>query len=158
MYDGTDVDGLKMFPVPSLRPVRTHLENSKHYQIEGDDEEWSRLLPGDGTVYLNSSWTDGMQVHTVSIYHQLRCLDIIRKKIAEVERRKHQEPDSNAITPATQHCINYLREMVLCRGDLDLDTVAGLPKSEVQFSQYQCWDWEAVYSAVQKNQDAYRYM
>ena len=48
--------------------------------------------------------------------------------------------------------------MVLCRGDLDLDTVAGLPKSEVQFSQYQCWDWEAVYSAVQKNQDAYRYM
>ncbi len=145
-----------MFPVPPLRPIRTHLENSKHYQIEGDDEEWNRLLPGDGTVYLNSSWTDGMQVYTVSMYHQLRCLDIIRKKIAEVERRIHHEPDFNAITPATQHCINYLREMVLCRGDLDLDTVAGLPKSEVQFSQYQCWDWEAVYSAVQKNQDAYR--
>lgn len=155
-YNSVDSDGPRTFPIEPLRPVRSHLEDSAHYQISGDDEEWNRLIPGDGAVYLKSSQSERTMEYTVSIYHQLRCLDIIRRNIVEVERRKHHEPEFNAITPATQHCINYLREMVLCRGDLDLETIAGLPKSDVILYQYQCWDWEAVYSAVKNNQDTHR--
>ncbi|KJA15115.1 hypothetical protein HYPSUDRAFT_149569, partial [Hypholoma sublateritium FD-334 SS-4] len=144
----------RTFPVMPLHPVRTHLENSVHYQISGDDEEWSRLIPGDGTVYLPS--LSSAQEYSVSIYHQLRCLDIIRKNIVEVEHRQLQEADFNAVTPSTQHCINYLREMVLCRSDIDLETIVGQPKADVILYQYQCWDWEAVYTAVKGNQDKHR--
>lgn len=148
----TDLDHPMTLPVAPLNPVRTHFENSTHYQISGDEEEWSRLIPGDGTVHLTSPISD-TQEYTVSIYHQLRCLNIVRMNMVEVERRQLQEPDFNVITPSTQHCINYLREMVLCRSDLDLETIAGQPKADIILHQYQCWDWEAVYTAVKGNQD-----
>ncbi|KJA17772.1 hypothetical protein HYPSUDRAFT_45941 [Hypholoma sublateritium FD-334 SS-4] len=151
-----DTDSPRTFPVAPLHPVRMHLENSAHYQILGDDEEWGRLTPGIGTVHLRSQENKDPQEYTVSIYHQLQCLDLIRKSIVEVERRKPREPEFNAVTSSTQHCVNYLREMVLCRGDLDLQTVAGQPKPDVILYQYQCWDWDAVYSAVERNQKEHR--
>ncbi|KJA15121.1 hypothetical protein HYPSUDRAFT_149575 [Hypholoma sublateritium FD-334 SS-4] len=149
-----DLDRTTTLTIAPLRSVRSHFENSTHYQISRDDEEWSRLIPGDGTVHLTSPISD-TQEYTVSIYHQLKCLNIIRKNIVEVEHRQLQEPVFNAITPLTQHCINYLREMVLCRSDLDLETVAGRPKADIILYQYQCWDWEAVYTTVKRNQDTH---
>ncbi len=107
--------------IEPLRPVRTHFENSAHYQISGDEEEWDRLIPGDGTVRIGPPSRD-TQEYTLSIYHQLRCLNLIRKNIIEVEHRQLHEPDFNAIMSSTQHCINYLRKMVLCRSDLDLES------------------------------------
>ncbi|KAF8520738.1 hypothetical protein BU17DRAFT_75563 [Hysterangium stoloniferum] len=141
------------FSVPQLRPVRTFIENTAHYQISGDDAEWAALIPGDGVVYIGEG--KDAQPYTISIYHQLRCLDIIRKGIVSLEANTTSGVPKNSLTPLTHHCVNYLREMVLCRSDIDTDSILGRPKPAVTPDLYQCWDWEAVYTAVKDNQRAH---
>ena len=62
------------------------LQNTVRYQLNSTEaaDEFSALLPPQGhVVYLQNdedsdSLTDG-QPHTVALFHQLRCLDIIRR-------------------------------------------------------------------------------
>jgi len=138
------------FSIPPLRPVRTFIENTAHYQVSEDDAEWAALIPGDGVVYIGEG--KNAQPYTISIYHQLRCLDIIRKGIVSLEANTSSGVPTNSLTPLAHHCINYLREMVLCRSDIDTDNILGRPKPVVTPDLYQCWDWEAVYTAVKDNQ------
>jgi len=134
------------FSVPALQPVRTFIENSAHFRVDGDDEEWESLVPGNGLVYLGNE----NQPYTMSMMHQLRCIDIVRKEIVDLEAN----PQRVMARPSdiSHHCVNYLRQMVLCRGDLELDPVAGKPHPAVFPDAYQCRDWETVYRAVEENQ------
>jgi len=134
------------FPVPALQLVRTFIENSAHFQVDGDDEEWESLVPGNGLVYLGNE----KQPYTMSMIHQLRCIDIVRKEIVDLEAN----PQRAMARPSeiSHHCVNYLRQMVLCRGDLELDSVAGKPHPVVFPDAYQCRDWEMVYRAIEENQ------
>ncbi|KAL0961076.1 hypothetical protein HGRIS_006059 [Hohenbuehelia grisea] len=83
------------------------------------------------------------------MFHQLRCLDILRKAIVTV--------DAQAQFPArdmelSQHCVNYLRQMVLCRTDMEREVVIGKDAPESFPSLYECRDWTVVYKAVENNQ------
>lgn len=139
----------------SLRHVKMFIEDTVHYQVDDAasvvvDEEWAQLYPGDGLVYLGNNNIDPKQPYTVSMFHQLRCLDIIRRDARALEARNLTEPTVPSLL--AQHCVNYLRQMVLCRSDLDLDTTTGRPKPVVQPDIYRCYDWEAVFEAVERNQ------
>lgn len=135
----------RTFPVGKLATVRMNIEDTVHFSLE-NDADWDALTPGDGLVYLG----EDAQPFTPSMFHQLRCLNIIRKAVVELEASGTNE----TVIPSdlSYHCVNYLRQMVLCRGDLELDPVLGKPFPNVFPDSYQCKDWTQVYREVEKNQ------
>ncbi|KAA1476442.1 hypothetical protein DENSPDRAFT_511850 [Dentipellis sp. KUC8613] len=137
--------------VPNYRPVRMTVEETVYFQMRDTtgsaDAEWASLYPGGGVVYLG----DHYQPYTVSMLHQLRCLDIVRKGI--VERINDKQTTLVPPTGLQRHCINYLRQMVLCRADTHLEDIVGKPETII-LSHHRCMDWESIYLAAQENREA----
>jgi hypothetical protein len=123
------------------RHVALQLDNNVRYGLHSSPE-WSSLVPGDGHIYLGADHEPVM----VSMFHQLRCIDVVRRQLAIPRRNRHAE--------LAQHCMNYLRQMILCRGDSFLDPyqypsrISGVDPNPIR----QCWDWEVVYRATMTNQ------
>ncbi|KAF9055674.1 hypothetical protein BJ165DRAFT_436304 [Panaeolus papilionaceus] len=110
--------------------------------------EWDAAVPGDsGVVYLGPD----KQPFTVSLMHQLKCLDILRQETLR-EREPGEKPSELG-----RHCLNYVRQMVLCRGGLEIESFdhANHVHPVDWHGIYECKDWEAVYNAVKENQNEY---
>ncbi|TFK24211.1 hypothetical protein FA15DRAFT_592757 [Coprinopsis marcescibilis] len=122
-------------------------QNTVNYQLNGSvaNAQWEALFPSTGgLVYLGPEKRPFM----LSTFHQLRCLDIIRRNYALDAEKGHKNPTSQ-----TRHCMNYLRQMILCRGDSRLERVVdpeGAHAVQVRDSQT-CRDWRSLYSQVEKN-------
>ncbi|KAH9021763.1 hypothetical protein EDB84DRAFT_520829 [Lactarius hengduanensis] len=109
----------------SPRPMS--IEDTKQYQLSNPDPEWAALVPGNGTLYLGLP----MLVPQVSLFHQLRCSDVIRREIVDALPQE-----------MTRDCLNYLRHMVICDTDL---TVQGRGfEAEVRAETKQCIKWGRV--------------
>ena len=108
--------------------------------------EWAPLFPEGGIIHLGSL---GMS-YTVSMMRQLRCLHVVREQLTRPVRERDVEP--------TRHCLNYLRQMVMCRGDLHFDPYQyAHPINAVHpHAVRRCKDWRAVYESVWENQREYR--
>lgn len=135
---GNDFTGVLEVERP---PVVLEFDNGAWYGLDAVDE-WASLVPGDGLVYLGSQHEPFM----VSMFHELRCLDIIRGQLI-VPRMARK-------LGIAHHCMNYLRQMVLCRGDTFIDPYQ-YPSSINPIqpnSPRRCVDWEAVYHATELNQ------
>lgn len=120
-----------------------NIEATKHYQLSGydADAEWAALAPSNGTLYLGLR----RRPFSISLFHQLRCLDIIRRDITGA---LPQEEGSKL----SRHCLNYMRQMVLCRADLAVDPVLGRElEAEVRAETNQCVDWRRVYQKLEEN-------
>lgn len=89
------------------------VEETTRYQLDTPDgiAEWASLIPPGG--HLMRAW-DGTEVQTftVAMFHQLRCLDIIRNDYVRQRR-----------SPLLKHCVNYLRQSILCLADNHLEHV-----------------------------------
>ncbi|KAF8513316.1 hypothetical protein BU17DRAFT_53316 [Hysterangium stoloniferum] len=129
-----------------LEQVLGAFDNSIRYHLvssEGD-EEWSSLVPGDGIIYLGTTREPFM----VSMIHQLSCLNIVRKHIVSQDRERTQG--------LARHCLNYIRQMVVCRNDANLEPFQYFSNiNPVDLSGiWECKEWEAVYDEIEKNQQA----
>lgn len=128
-------------------PILMEMQNTVNYQLNGSDADaqWSRLIPsGGGIVRLGLDRTPFM----VSTFHQLRCLDIIR--MAYVHDSEAGRPNPTALT---LHCLNYIRQMILCRGSSRLERVVQ-PDTlhSVQLRDPQtCRDWRRLYAEAEAN-------
>lgn len=72
------------------------------------------------------------------MFHQIRCLNVIRLGVV------NWPPKSPELT---RHCLNYLRQIILCRSDLFLESLPG------KADRYRtCKDWSVIYAQVEKNQ------
>ncbi|KAI0056926.1 hypothetical protein BV25DRAFT_1478117 [Artomyces pyxidatus] len=122
--------------------------NTVHYKMHGadTDAEWAAMTPGNGFVYLGEQ----RRQFSLSVFHQLRCLDTLRVELAR-SRANETMP-----TELSRHCLNYLRQMVLCRADVALVPVLGKPKRELYPDIVQCSGWRQVYAAVKRNQEDHR--
>ncbi|KAI0259771.1 hypothetical protein BC834DRAFT_601001 [Gloeopeniophorella convolvens] len=143
-YIGSDYP--RTWDVGDLPPIRMAIEPTTHFQISGRDAdaEWAALAPNDGILHLGPD----RQPFSISLFHQLRCLDVIRRDIAG-----ELPPEDLRLS---RHCLNYMRQMVLCRADLSLDTVLGREgEAEVRADTHQCVDWRRVYQEFEKNQQEY---
>ena len=127
-----------------MRPVvRQAAQHSTRYQIE-DAAEWSTVVPrGDGLVYLG----EYRQPYTLGMVHQLRCLDVLRAELL-----RGDEPSA-----LTRHCLNYVKQMVLCRGDTHLEPYQHPNHIDpiVTDKVYECRDWSVVFNKVKENQAEY---
>jgi len=148
----------KQWVVPGLdKPVSIWIDNTIRYQLSdpSSSSEFSKLVPSSGpTIKLppfspstdspsSSEGDPDSQIHTVSLFHQLTCLGIIRSDYA-----------SNRSTSLSQHCLNYLRQSVLCLADTRLEPVrrAKPPNVVILAGDYECKDWTALYEAAEMSQ------
>ena len=119
-------------------------DDTLHFDLTSPEgaAEWSAIVPGSGLVYLGPQRAP----FTISMLHQLKCLNVIRSILP------HRN-DSDVQGTLVQHCLNYLRQMIMCRADTHLESVQDPMTSKVdEFSVYRCRDWCAVYDAVAANQ------
>ncbi|KAI0056948.1 hypothetical protein BV25DRAFT_1842002 [Artomyces pyxidatus] len=149
-YLGTDYP--RTWDIGALAPVLAVSEpDTFHYPIHGPDADaqWAAAMPGQGFVYLGEQHRQ----FSFSMFHQLRCVDILRNELARVTEN---DGDATPPTELSGHCLNYLRQMVLCRSDLALISVLGKPEPELYPDTLQCADWRQVYAAVERNQEEHR--
>ena len=143
-YVGDDYP--ELWPIERKSVLMT-FDNPKHFRLDAEDgaAEWSAIAPGNGVVYLGPHH----QPYTISMIHQLKCLDIIRQAMV----RDDDVLDDNQLGLA-RHCLNYVRQMVMCHGDIELESFQfASHKNPIDWhGVYECKDWEAVYSEVQRNQ------
>jgi hypothetical protein len=87
-----------------------YIHDTVRYQLETDEaaSEYARLLPPGGHTVEDQAG----RVYTVAMFHQLRCLDILRETYV-----------SRNVTSLTRHCLNYLRQSVLCLSDTRLESI-----------------------------------
>ncbi|KZT28834.1 hypothetical protein NEOLEDRAFT_1086546 [Neolentinus lepideus HHB14362 ss-1] len=130
---------LYSLPLQSTGWVKMHIEDTVHYQLNGPSaaEEYASMLPPGGhLVFVGAA----QHPHTVALFHQLHCLNIVREAYIHVD-----EPNSLA-----RHCMNYLRQTILCLADTRLELVRRPSGNRVTSfsSDYICRNWTAVYEAA----------
>lgn len=141
-YRGTDFP--MAWDVDSVELVHMYLQDGAHYDLDTPIgiAEWRSLIPRDsGVVRLGPR----DRMFGLSMFHQLGCLDEVRAALVSTE-------DLRA-WPYLQHCMDYLRQAVFCRGDLTLQNYRNIDKFQLDWEKTMtCRDWDAVYRAVEVNQ------
>ena len=139
------------WPLPPLADARLFHEDSVHYALDTPTGKaaWKATLPrGGAVVHLGPD----ARPFTVSMFHQLRCLDILRELL--VDLYWDESPGAQVARPElAAHCMNYLRQTVMCRADMRLEHVRSENDSKVTVSEvtHVCKDWTAVYDAAESN-------
>ena len=139
--------------LPPLDAVHMPLENTVHYTPDtpAGIAEWSTTLPsGGGLLHLGPA----KRPFSISMFHQLRCLGILRGTLVRELQRKHlPAPVDSDLDPLVRHCMGYIRQMVLCRSELRLESVRSPFTNRATISDvtHTCRDWSAVYDAAEEN-------
>ena len=129
--------------IPHLSHVQLLIDSeaNRHYNLSGDDaeREWDALIPNNGIIYLG----EAKLPYSLSMFHQLRCLSILRTSLAK-----------NSIPSVLdRHCLNYLRQMMLCQSDLTLEMEVSIPDKDItSLDRRICKDWSEVYRKTKENQ------
>ncbi|THH03236.1 hypothetical protein EW145_g6421 [Phellinidium pouzarii] len=112
-YVGNDFPELLPLDRPLTLVDRTFTNSTADYPIHGPDAEpaWNRVYPdGFGFVRLGTE----RRILCVSMFHQLHCVEKMRRALDNPD-------DPLATLPHLQHCMNYIRQMILCGSDLTLE-------------------------------------
>ncbi|KAJ7582187.1 hypothetical protein C8J56DRAFT_792809, partial [Mycena floridula] len=105
--------------------------------------EWHRLLPAAGhTVRLREKEGLNISDYTVTLFHQLKCLEIYRKEYLS----SRLSP-----SPMVHHCLNYLRQQILCHMNLRLESVKSYAGNSGRQYEFVCRDWSQIYVAAEDN-------
>lgn len=141
--------------MPPLRTALLSHEDSFHYALDTElgIAAWNATLPRGGAVLRLGP---GHRSFTLSMFHQLRCLNIIRDTLADLYHDRSAGMGPKRARMA-EHCMNYLRQTVSCRADLRLETVRAPSGGQVTASDitHTCKDWTAVYRAAEDNYERY---
>jgi hypothetical protein len=134
------------------------MEDTVHYALDtplGRAEWRARLPAGDGLLRLGPSG----RVFTLGLFHELRCLDTIRFALDDIfSHPERATPDEDSQPPLVKHCMDYLRQMVLCHADLTLlniKSVLGQAHSQTSDITHTCKDFSAVFAAAEENYNMY---
>lgn len=133
--------------------VALTVEESVHFSLSRDDGEsiWRASTPtGGGYVHLGAE----MRLYSVAMFHQLHCIERLREALVGEGDGHH-----------TQHCLNYLRQFILCQPDLTLEEGNFMERNfemeedghgDVRMPvgrTHMCSDWSVVYDAMEGNWD-----
>lgn len=137
------------------------LEDSRHYPLNSSeaDAEWLSIYPGNmlGFIHLGPQ----KRFFSFSLYHQIHCLNALRLAIlgghhdgeAEEQGHEHGHVGKRAVEHSA-HCLNYLRQTVMCAADLTLEPEIILGSQDVGEglgAVHVCRDWSKVHEYTQRN-------
>ncbi|KAK0205252.1 hypothetical protein DFS33DRAFT_747993 [Desarmillaria ectypa] len=146
----TELNALS-FSVEFDEPVAMRIVDSAYYDIDTEEgaQEWAQLLPAHGhTIHIVDEY--GVpHVHTVSLFHSLKCLDIFRQQFITT-------PVQTPSPPLIRHCLQYLRLTLLCQPHIWLEPVRNLEGHAVRDYDAVCRDWTLIYSEAERNQRSYK--
>ncbi|KAF8889851.1 hypothetical protein BD779DRAFT_1438908, partial [Infundibulicybe gibba] len=119
-----------------------------------DDKAWrSSLAPVRGFVRLGPK---GRPLGT-SLYHQLHCVNALRFAytiardglVTDRKKLRHDLSHSN-------HCFQFLRQGILCSGDLTLIPLDDEIRPNKTYRAHRCRDWVKIREFVVQNVDVWR--
>ncbi|KAK0233924.1 hypothetical protein IW262DRAFT_122348 [Armillaria fumosa] len=148
-------DSVAAWDIGPLPLVLMDVEDTINYQLNSTDynnAQWSSLAPGGGIVYLDPDHTS----YLPSFFHQLRCLDTLR--LVYISQEVGEGKQDIIETAIARHCLNYLRQMLLCRSDLNLESVISVEHGHRAVGRRRtqtCQDWRVVYEELERNQGYY---
>ncbi|KAL2814808.1 hypothetical protein BJX63DRAFT_391661 [Aspergillus granulosus] len=161
-------------------PTRTVVWNHDHeYDKDPHDPEgpWEAIIPvGQGFIRVsdprNYNLASGVPIdnktspteegYLVSMYHQLHCIAVLKRTVSVMENPNNtllyfpttgQKIFGGMDLEHSNHCVEYLRQAVMCSGDLTLEP-AEIIDGQVSHSvsgwgvEHQCRDWDYIYNAV----------
>jgi hypothetical protein len=148
------VDGDRPNSIPTLlRPAALTVEwnDEEVYGLYSDDD-WLSLFPfgESGFVTLGPN----RKRFAVGMYHQLHCLDVFRVSYANAKARAMVWPgNGTGYDHHIEHCLVYMREMVLCHADSTLiPTMEGNSDSASSIGvTHRCQDWTQLRNWVEDN-------
>ncbi|KAF9000120.1 hypothetical protein BDQ17DRAFT_1327939 [Cyathus striatus] len=148
-YVGHDVPEYLPHPHP-LESILLQVEESNRYRAQGlqSDPEWFSLTTSSiGYVRLG----DPKRMFMVTMFHEFHCLRMLNLAF---------EPTAKPGTPEyipsdhLRHCLDYLRQMVLCSADMTLEEGDFTERefdSDRLGAVHVCKDWSAVYGVMEEN-------
>lgn len=105
-----------------------------------DDDDWGSLFPRVWKGFM--SLGPDNRPFTMSIYHQLHCLDAIRVNFVV---------NGTHAAAHVEHCLNYLRQAILCHADNTIEPAIWMetetsvePASDGLGVVHTCRDWRAL--------------
>ncbi|OCH93635.1 hypothetical protein OBBRIDRAFT_789996 [Obba rivulosa] len=143
-YHGHDFPETFPWPSDELPFASLTVEESAHYPLLGpeSDDEWLSLTTASyGYVRLGPE----DRLFALTMFHELHCLRVLNRAFGKA---------AVATPEHIQHCLNYLRQGVLCSPDLTLEPGNFEDKDfevERTGATHTCRDWEAVYSVLDDN-------
>ncbi|TFK55501.1 hypothetical protein OE88DRAFT_627480 [Heliocybe sulcata] len=158
MHGSFEYELANTWVIAPLDPVFMAHEDSVHYDVDtpAGIAEWNATLPSGGAVvHLGQSF----RPFTLSLFHQLRCLNIVRDWLTSGRPGGALEEERpKADLPLARHCMNYLRQMVLCRADLTLEPVRSPTGAARTVSEvlHKCHDWAPIYEEAERNYAEYQ--
>ncbi|KUJ21341.1 uncharacterized protein LY89DRAFT_778900 [Mollisia scopiformis] len=121
-----------VFPV--IRKFKPELVYQSETSPEVEDAWKVTLGPGNGLVALDadisaklaktnhesteSVWEPGKHVYGISMFHQLHCLNTIRKSFYREKFYPHVE--EKKFLHHKNHCFDFLRQAIMCHGDVSM--------------------------------------
>ncbi|KZV96421.1 hypothetical protein EXIGLDRAFT_643201 [Exidia glandulosa HHB12029] len=141
------------FP-PTILPLSQHpynsrmiIDNTVHY-APGDEgrRDWASLFPSSlGFVRLGPD----NRTFGISMFHQLHCLQSMQNLV-------FNEPTTEMGKWHASHCMNYLRQMLLCAADIRLepfrpDPALGIDKVDGLDLTHTCRDWTRLRDIAEDN-------
>ncbi|KAF8888844.1 hypothetical protein BD779DRAFT_1672162 [Infundibulicybe gibba] len=146
----------------NLDSVAMTIENSRHYALNApnSDAEYQSLYPGElGFLRLGPHH----RFFGIAMYHQLHCLNSLRKAIIHGgEGHGHGERgagEKREQVPHVHHCLNYLRQTILCNADLTLEPEIVLGSQDVGEGlgvTHVCKDWSALHHFIDRNYEEWK--
>ena len=119
-----------------------------HYQ-PNVSAEWASLFPAGSGGFVRLGPHN--RLFGVSMFHQLHCLDKMRRAVV-------RPPDSEWESWHTQHCLNYVRQMLLCAANVRVEPVKETPEAEEESLkvdglglEHRCRDWTILRTEAEAN-------
>ncbi|RDB23011.1 Oxidase ustYa [Hypsizygus marmoreus] len=137
-----------------MRPKAMTFQNFTDFPISGpgSTEKWDSIHPpGFGFVRMGSD----SRLLCTTMFHELHCIEKMRLVL--------DDPFNRQISlPHQEHCMNYLRQLFLCKADMTLEPIAtghlDVIGPDVDSSMmsgdgvvHTCGDWEVLYRYVGRN-------
>lgn len=131
-------------PLPEIPPAVLTVEESTHYPVLGaaSDKEWFSIT---STSYGYVRLGPEGRLFDTSMSHELHCLRVLNLAFG-----KTRVPDAGHI----QHCLNYIRQSILCNPDLTLErgNFEDRDFSTEKFgATHVCRDWSVWYNVMDEN-------
>ncbi|QQK46176.1 tat pathway signal sequence protein [Penicillium digitatum] len=122
-----DAAWTRLFKNANIRLKPHELEKTKRTSV--------KLSDGSGDFY-----------GTLDVYHQLHCVRYIREYVHSEYYNLKATPVSNM--DHVDHCIDMLRQIVMCRGDIALTTYKWIPNYSLPWPDFglahECRNWERI--------------